>query len=430
MGAAADAYPDRAFEWQTTDLDPNARRIWNGQSGGARLLPMSTRGHARCGARERLTDVEQRRRDRLTLRLNAEVTRIVVEDGRATEVVYRHEGHERRARAGREIVIAAGTFLSPQLLMLSGIGDPAELSRHGIASTVDLPGVGRNMQDRYEIGVVTRMKKPWAALNGVTYSTTDRNYRLWKRFRLGNFTSNGALFAAALKSRPNLPIPDLLCFALLADFRGYATDYSKRLLARDYLTWIVLKAYTSNNAGTVTLRSADIADPPRINFRYFDEGSPGGDGDLDAMVTGVRFVRKIAESMGELVALEEEPGRHRLTDGSLRDYVRDNAWGHHACGTCAMLPRDRCGVVDSRFRVHGVEGLRVVDASVFPRIPGYFPVSAVYMIAEKAADTILTSLSEAVPSHTARETTDRPTAPPRTRADARRPDPPSTSAMS
>ena len=148
------------------------------------------------------------------------------------------------------------------------------------------------------------------------------------------------------------------------------------------------------------------------------------------MVTGVRFVRKIAESMGELVALEEEPGRHRLTDGSLRDYVRDNAWGHHACGTCAMLPRDRCGVVDSRFRVHGVEGLRVVDASVFPRIPGYFPVSAVYMIAEKAADTILTSLSEAVPSHTARETTDRPTAPPRTRADARRPAPPSTSAMS
>ena len=110
------------------------------------------------------------------------------------------------------------------------------------------------------------------------------------------------------------------------------------------------------------------------------------------MVSGVRFVRKIGDAMGDLVAEEEEPGRHLLSDAALRDYVRDNAWGHHACGTCAMLPRDWKGVVDIRFRVHGVAGLRVADASVLPRTPGYFPVSAVYMIAEKAADTILEDL--------------------------------------
>ena len=107
------------------------------------------------------------------------------------------------------------------------------------------------------------------------------------------------------------------------------------------------------------------------------------------MVTGVRFVRRISDAMEHRVAEEEEPGRHRASDDALKAYVKDNAWGHHACGTCAMKPRAAGGVVDSRFRVYGLSGLRVVDASVFPRIPGYFPVAAIYMLAEKAADTIM-----------------------------------------
>lgn len=391
LWAAADAYPGLAIDWQTTALDPNARRGWNPHASGVRVPPMATRRHVRSGARERLRDVEARHPDRLTLRLSAEARRIVIEDGRATGVIYRQGGRDRRADAS-EIVLAGGVFLSPQLLMLSGVGEAGHLAAHGIAAEQDLPGVGGNLQDRYEVGVVTRMKEPWAALKGVTYTRGDKSFRLWDRFGWGSYKSNGVLFAAELKSRADLAVPDLFCFALLADFRGYYEGYSERVRKLDYFTWAVLKAYTANTVGTVRLRSPNISDAPIVDFRYFDEGSPGWEADLDAVVAGVRFVRKIGDAMGDLVAEEEEPGREVQSDAALRRYVQDNAWGHHACGTCAMLPRDRGGVVDSRFRVHGVPGLRVADASVLPRIPGYFPVAAVYMIAEKAADTILEDL--------------------------------------
>ena len=184
--------------------------------------------------------------------------------------------------------------------------------------------------------------------------------------------------------------PDLHCFSLLADFRGYYQGYSERIRKPDYLSWVVLKAYTQNRGGKVSPCGRRSRGPRRtIQFHSFHEGTGDSDADLDAMVAGIRFVRKVADGMDDLVDAEEEPGRHLDSDDSLRAYVRENAWGHHACGTCAIGPRDAGGVVDSRFRVHGVDGLRVVDASVFPRIPGYFLVTSVYMIAEKAADAIL-----------------------------------------
>ena len=107
--------------------------------------------------------------------------------------------------------------------------------------------------------------------------------------------------------------------------------------------------------------------------------------------TAIRFVRRITDAMEGHIAEEEEPGCQRSSAAALRAYIRDNAWGHHACGTCAMMPLAQGGVVDSAFCVHGLAGLRVVDASVFPRIPGYFPVAAVAMLAEKAADAVLTN---------------------------------------
>ncbi len=137
------------------------------------------------------------------------------------------------------------------------------------------------------------------------------------------------------------------------------------------------------------LDSADPAQPPKIRFRYFNHESDPNEEDLDAVVRGVKFVRTIADSMSTLIDEEEEPGRGQYTDQQLKDFVRNHAWGHHACGTCAMLPRNQGGVVDSQFRVYGVDGLRVVDASIFPRIPGFFIVTSVYMIGEKAADVIL-----------------------------------------
>jgi choline dehydrogenase-like flavoprotein len=155
---------------------------------------------------------------------------------------------------------------------------------------------------------------------------------------------------------------------------------------------VVLKAHTNNTAGEVTLRSADPRVPPHVNFRYFDEGSDGraGEGsDLSAVATGVALARKLAAPLREkgFIAKEELPGDD-VPDAMLPEFVRNHAWGHHASCTCRIGRQEDGGVLSSDFKVHGVQRLRVVDASVFPRIPGYFLVSAVYVIGEKAAVVI------------------------------------------
>lgn len=394
IGAAGDAHPGLTADWETTSFDPNERRLWRPGIAGIKIPPMSTRRHARHGARERLREAEARHPGRLILRLGCQVMRIETENGRATGVTYRQNGTETRVTA-REVVLSGGTFLTPQLLMLSGIGDPAHLKAHKIKLVRALPGVGGNLQDRYEVGVVNRMKRPWAVLRGITYTTADRSYKLWNRLRWGNYKSNGLMFGLTLRSDPVLEVPDLFCFSLLADFRGYYPGYSQRVLAKDYLTWAILKAYSHGNAGTVRLASTDPEAAPEVLFNNFDPACPGSDKDVDAVVTAIRFVRRIADGMGDEVVEEAEPGRQKTSDDALRQFVRDNAWGHHACGTCKIGPEAEGGVIDSRFRLHGLAGLRVVDASVFPKIPGYFLVSAVYMIAEKAADAILEDLKPA-----------------------------------
>jgi choline dehydrogenase len=151
-----------------------------------------------------------------------------------------------------------------------------------------------------------------------------------------------------------------------------------------------LLAHTANRSGTVRLASADPRAQPRIEFNYFDALSDPGGRDLAAVAHGVDLARAIAAPLRArgMVAEELVPGGH-VTGAALHDWVRDNAWGHHASCSAAIGSRDSGGVLDSAFRVHGVQRLRVVDASVFPRIPGYFIVSAVYMIGEKAADVIL-----------------------------------------
>jgi len=176
--------------------------------------------------------------------------------------------------------------------------------------------------------------------------------------------------------------------ALLAPFRGYYPGYSAELPGHlNCLTWVVLKAHTANRAGRVTLRSSDPRDTPRIDFNSFEQG---GDADLDALLDGVQFVRRLGEGLRNagVIAEEEFPGS-RITGDELREKVRYNCWGHHASCTCAIGPPEDNGVLSSDFRVHGAAGLRVVDASVFPRIPGYFIASSIYMVGEKAADVIL-----------------------------------------
>jgi choline dehydrogenase-like flavoprotein len=145
----------------------------------------------------------------------------------------------------------------------------------------------------------------------------------------------------------------------------------------------------------VTLRSADPLDTPLINFRYFKEGTNDGQQDLDAVVAGIRFVRDVMAEAGDSIVREERPGSEVKDSAGLEAFVEENAWGHHASCTCKIGPDDDpMAVLDSNFCVRGIKGLRVVDASVFPKIPGFFIVTSVYMIGEKAADAILADRSE------------------------------------
>ncbi len=384
--------------------DPNDERLVNENATGIRFAPLSTKKHARCGPRELLLQVQQRFPQNLTIRLNALVTKVEIDPGgnRATGVVYRNgknlyraaagpkdeEGEEKRVGANCEVILAGGTFNTPQLLMLSGIGCPVELAKWNIGVQRALPGVGKNLQDRYEVSVVNRMKAPWKSMQGATYDTTDKQYSYWRRFRHGVYTSNGGLLSVIMRSKSDREQPDLFCASFLADFRGYFPGYSECLKKPNYLSWVVLKAHTRNTAGEIRLKSPDPFDRPDIRFHYFEEGNDTTGDDLDAVATGVKFVRKVADSMRDLVDEEETPGRHLYTNQQIKDHIRENAWGHHACGTCAMKPEQESGVVDSEFKVYGIDNLRVVDASIFPRIPGFFIVTSVYMIAEKAADVI------------------------------------------
>jgi choline dehydrogenase len=289
-------------------------------------------------------------------------------------------------------VLAGGAFNTPQLLMLSGIGPRAHLESHGIPVRIALPGVGQNLQDRYEVAVLNRMSfDAWEPLRGAGFTRNDAQYRDWQSNRRGIFSTNGVLLSVIVPSSVEQPVPDLFCYGLIGDFTGYFPGYST-LVAKNpnCLTWVVLKGHTNNTAGSVTLRSRDPRDAPLINFRYFEEGNDGRRQDIQAVVQGVKLVRKMAEGLKRrgLIEKEEVPGEDTKSDEALTEFVRNNAWGHHASCSCPIGPMESGGVLTSDFKVHGAQGLRVVDASVFPRVPGLFIVSAIYMIGEKAAEVI------------------------------------------
>lgn len=389
-------------------LDPNDWRLVERNSIGLRYVPLSTSNHARIGTRERVLEIACKYPDRLRVELNALATRILFDDSnRAIGVEYlkgqrlyrahvrpsEETGELRRMYASREVILAGGTFNTPQLLMLSGIGPRDVLEDHGIPLRVELPGVGENLQDRYEVAVVNRMRDDWDLFKGVKFDKSDPQYQQWSKKREGIYATNGAVLTMFNRSK-RAQLPDLFCMALLAQFKGYFPGYSALFSqGLNYLTWVILKAHTKNRKGRVTLRSADPRDTPLINFNYFEEG---GDEDLEAVVEGIQFVRNLTAKLQheEMVVTEETPGSDCQSVDDLKKFVRNNAWGHHASCTCAIGPREQNGVLDANFRVHGTQGLRVVDASVFPRIPGFFIVSSIYMIGEKAADVILSDVSK------------------------------------
>jgi choline dehydrogenase len=386
------------------ESDPNDQRLQGLFAEGLCEIPLSTSSGRRRGARERVLSAMQTHG--LDVEFDALATKVLLDtDKRAIGVeflkgraLYRASpnstgapGVPRRVGVAREVILAGGSFNTPQLLMLSGIGPPGRLAALGIDVEVPLEGIGQNLQDRYEIGIVHKTSRPWSCLHDARFTADDPIYRDWRAGR-GMYISNGAAIAFALRSSPRQANPDLFVMALLTRFSGYFSGYSDIIRnSHDDLTFALLKAHTNNRGGAVSLTSSDPCDPPQIDFRYFEEGTDPDGGDLAAVVEGIRRVRRMSESLQGcgLIGGEETPGTDLQDDGPLRQFVREHAWGHHACGTCAIGPREAGGVLSSDFRVYGTSGLRVVDASVFPRIPGFFIACAVYMIGEKAADSIL-----------------------------------------
>jgi len=396
-----------ALRWLRGAGDPNGRTWTRRSFEGLCYTPLSTCRHGRVGTRERLLKTAAEHPDRLHIELDALATRVTFdEEGAARGVEYlkgRHlyrahaapsdtAGELREVRARREVILCGGAFNTPQLLMLSGIGPAADLRAHGIPVRADVPGVGRNLQDRYEVAVTHRMNRPWKILDGARFERGDPLWRRWNGSRRGMYASSGAAMALVYRSAPAEPEPDVFCMALLARFEGYYGGFSKLIRDhRDFLTWAVLKAHTRNRSGAVRLRSADARDPPLVNFHYFEEGNDAAGTDLRAVIDAIRFVRRMTAPLiaKGLISEERTPGPAVNSDEELAEYVRNTAWGHHASCSCPIGLAAQGGVLDSDFRVHGTRGLRVVDASVFPLIPGFFIASAVYMVGEKAADVIL-----------------------------------------
>lgn len=398
----------------TNQLDPNDWRIRNNRE-GIFDIPLFTANGRRFGPRQYIRQTATKLPNNLIVKTHCLVTRVLFEGRTARGVEYLEGEHlyradpnavadaagmTRRLAASREVILAAGTFNTPQLLKLSGIGPKAELASHGISTIVDLPGVGRNLQDRSEVGVVTDLKNYHTFTSGCffQFAPGDPCYDQLASAGTGPYAGYGAVGGifkttdtAKLANRPD---PDLLISIALTRFKGYYHGYSQLDLsapdAAHQMTWLILKGHTLNRGGTVALRSADPRDTPLINFHYFEEGTDRRGEDLSSVVDGIEFAREINARLGDIVAGEVVPGPAAQSRAEIAQFVRDEAWGHHASCSCRMGgDGDPLAVVDSRFRVFGTRNLRIVDASVFPRIPGYFVLLPIYMISQKASHVIL-----------------------------------------
>lgn len=403
------------------DLDPNAWDVAEERREGFHTIPLSTNNHARTGPREYVRQIAKQFPENLVIKTGAFVTRVLFDDDMtATGVEYIEGAHLYRAdpnsdlecevtapqprqcvHVRREVVLAGGAFNTPQLLMLSGVGPREQLEALDIPPRVDLPGVGQNLQDRYEVGVIWEMESDFTS-NPCSYSDDpDVNPCLeqWLEKRTGVYTSNGSPIAFIKRSPEAELDPDLYVFALPGHFQGYFPQwFSTFENVKNQFTWAILKAHTHNTAGTVELRSADPLDTPRINFHYFGEGTNKDGSDLDAVASAVEFARAMMKD-SPYVKKELIPGEDVRTPAEIKQFIRDQAWGHHASCSCKIgADDDPMAVLDSDFRVRGTKNLRVVDASVFPHIPGMFIVLPIYMISEKASEVMIRDAQGQVPA--------------------------------
>ncbi|TRX91714.1 hypothetical protein FHL15_007496 [Xylaria flabelliformis] len=301
-------------------------------------------------------------------------------------------GELKQVTATREVIVAGGAFNTPQILKLSGVGPREELENLDIPVVKDLPAVGNYMQDNYEGPIVVRAATTFSdgspyvnCTFDYTNPETDPCFNEWHDSHTGAYGEGGAPIAMLYRSsHSENNDTDLFFFgAPGAVFDGHYPGCSQYQAPPETWFWSMVKMQPGNQAGTIRLRSANPRDVPEIQFNFFEQD---GDRDLAAMVEGVEHAMRIFDGVQAPYAPFEIVEPSVPGSGvSVEQGIRDLAFGHHVTSTCRMGPKDAedyC--VDSEFRVNGIDGLRVVDASVFPRTPGAFPVAPTFMISYKA----------------------------------------------
>ena len=323
-------------------------------------------------------------RRNLTVQTGALAHRIVFESGRAVGVKFRRHGTEQIARAAREVILCGGSINTPQLLMLSGIGDPDHLRELAIGVVVALPGVGHNLQDHYSSGLLHERREPGPFVAATRIDRLACNFARAYLAGTGPATDVPSGFMAFVKTDPSVVMPDIqLLFRSGPSnagpwFPGLKPAWRDAFVCRP----ILLRPHSR---GSIQLRSVDPTDRVRIQQNFLSDAR-----DLPVLRTGLKLLREVAlqSALDPFRGREIGPGAGVRSDADLDAYIRaTGTTAHHPCGTCRMGV-DKDAVVDASLRVHGVAGLRVADASVMPDLVGGNINAAVIMIAEKATDMI------------------------------------------
>jgi choline dehydrogenase-like flavoprotein len=320
-------------------------------------------------------------RRNLTVLTDTRAARVCIENRQATGVELLTPGGSRRLTAQREVIISGGAILSPQLLLLSGIGPEDALRADGVEVKHHLPGVGANYHDHLAVGVLLEMKN--TASYGISWRTVPRsllNISEYALFRSGPLSSNVFEATGFVRTLPELARPDVQVVFQAARRNRNTFPFP---LGHGYA--INLVGLYPKSRGTVRLAGPDPRAAPVVDPRLFSHPD-----DVATLLRGLKLGRRVAHApaFDRYQATEVQPGPDVQDDAALVEYIRRaSSTVHHPCGSCRMGP-DSNAVVDSQLRVHGIKSLRVADASVFPSVLGGNTNAAVVMIAEKAADLI------------------------------------------
>jgi len=315
--------------------------------------------------------------------IRAFARRVVIEDGRATGVEVARGGKIEVIEAGREVIVAASSINSPKILMLSGIGPAAHLKEHGIEVVADRPGVGQNLQDHLELYIQQAATKPVSLFKYWNLWSKAIIGARWLFTKTGLGASNQFESAAFVRSKAGVEYPDIQYH-----FLPIAIRYDGQAAAEGHGFQAHVGPMRSASRGAITLRSGDPKDAPKILFNYMSEAS-----DWEDFRTCIRLTREIfgQEAFSPYRGKEIQPGIDCQSDDALDEFIRAHVESaYHPCGTCKMgAASDKMAVVDPECRVIGVDGLRVADSSIFPRITNGNLNAPSIMTGEKAADHIL-----------------------------------------